>query len=98
MLVVLLILSPLFQLKDQDAYYHSQMYLLREAVQRHESQNTEDTRMSSMGSTPCRRRPKMLWKFVADYIDRNGGSYRFGNATCKKKWEDLQSEGIEDES
>jgi hypothetical protein len=26
------------------------------------------------------------WKQVADWIAQNGGSYHFGNATCKKKW------------
>ncbi|KAK8160590.1 hypothetical protein BKA80DRAFT_343819 [Phyllosticta citrichinensis] len=29
---------------------------------------------------------KILWKDVADYIRDNGGSYHFGNATCKKMW------------
>ncbi|PWY89309.1 hypothetical protein BO70DRAFT_426931 [Aspergillus heteromorphus CBS 117.55] len=30
--------------------------------------------------------PKVSWKKVAQYISANGGSYHFGNATCKKKW------------
>ncbi|KAJ5936668.1 hypothetical protein N7466_003118 [Penicillium verhagenii] len=30
--------------------------------------------------------PKVPWKKVAQYIWANGGSYQFGNATCKKKW------------
>jgi hypothetical protein len=30
------------------------------------------------------------WKEVANYIRANGGSYHFGNATCKKKWMELQ--------
>ncbi|KAJ5371925.1 hypothetical protein N7517_003931 [Penicillium concentricum] len=30
--------------------------------------------------------PKVSWKKVAEHIWRNGGSYHFGNATCKKKW------------
>jgi hypothetical protein len=30
------------------------------------------------------------WKEVANYISANGGSYHFGNATCKKKWQELQ--------
>ena len=29
---------------------------------------------------------KVPWKRVADYIRQSGGSYRFGNATTKKKW------------
>ncbi|PWY71053.1 hypothetical protein BO94DRAFT_526315 [Aspergillus sclerotioniger CBS 115572] len=32
------------------------------------------------------RSPKVSWKKVAQYIWANGGSYHFGNATCKKKW------------
>ncbi|KAE8365868.1 hypothetical protein BDV27DRAFT_171368 [Aspergillus caelatus] len=30
--------------------------------------------------------PKVSWKRVAQYIWTHGGSYHFGNATCKKKW------------
>ena len=30
--------------------------------------------------------PKVAWKKVAEYISEHGGSYQFGNATCKKKW------------
>ncbi|KAF4768798.1 hypothetical protein N7455_008721 [Penicillium solitum] len=30
--------------------------------------------------------PKVSWKKVAEHIWANGGSYYFGNATCKKKW------------
>ncbi|KXG52222.1 uncharacterized protein PGRI_085060 [Penicillium griseofulvum] len=30
--------------------------------------------------------PKVSWKTVAEHIWDNGGSYHFGNATCKKKW------------
>ena len=30
-----------------------------------------------------------FWKEVAEYIVRNGGSYHFGNATCKKKWDEV---------
>ncbi|KAJ5475300.1 hypothetical protein N7539_008366 [Penicillium diatomitis] len=33
--------------------------------------------------------PKVSWKKVAQYIWANGGSYQFGNATCKKKWCDI---------
>ncbi|KAK1580072.1 uncharacterized protein LY79DRAFT_592498 [Colletotrichum navitas] len=32
---------------------------------------------------------KIPWKQVAEYIQRNGGSYLFGNATCRKKWDEL---------
>ncbi|QSZ30486.1 hypothetical protein DSL72_000040 [Monilinia vaccinii-corymbosi] len=30
--------------------------------------------------------PKVAWKKVAEYIADNGGSYRFGYATCRKRW------------
>ncbi|KAJ5719852.1 hypothetical protein N7493_006730 [Penicillium malachiteum] len=30
--------------------------------------------------------PKVSWKKVSEYIFAHGGSYEFGNATCKKKW------------
>ncbi|KAL4923456.1 uncharacterized protein BDV17DRAFT_242819 [Aspergillus undulatus] len=45
--------------------------------------------------TPCHsvcrsRRPnsqlRVPWKKVSQYIWSNGGSYQFGNSTCKKKW------------
>lgn len=36
--------------------------------------------------------PKVSWKFVAEYIWKNGGSYQFGNATCKKKWAELRQQ------
>jgi len=34
-------------------------------------------------------RGKVPWKQVAEYIANNGGSYHFGNATCRKRWDDL---------
>ncbi|KAI1494792.1 hypothetical protein F5X96DRAFT_665477 [Biscogniauxia mediterranea] len=36
---------------------------------------------------------KVPWKQVADYITEHGGSYHFGNATCRKKWDELVSHG-----
>ncbi|KAJ4374268.1 hypothetical protein N0V83_003009 [Neocucurbitaria cava] len=32
---------------------------------------------------------KVQWKRVADYIVAQGGSYHFGNSTCKKKWVEI---------
>ncbi|ESZ90601.1 hypothetical protein SBOR_9009 [Sclerotinia borealis F-4128] len=34
--------------------------------------------------------PKVQWKKVAEYIAENGGSYRFGYATCRKRWVELE--------
>ncbi|KAJ6000020.1 hypothetical protein N7481_000429 [Penicillium waksmanii] len=33
--------------------------------------------------------PKIPWKKVSEHISANGGSYQFGNATCKKKWYEI---------
>ncbi|EPE35114.1 hypothetical protein GLAREA_10810 [Glarea lozoyensis ATCC 20868] len=33
---------------------------------------------------------KVPWKQVAEYISKHGGSYHFGNATCRKRWDELQ--------
>ncbi|KAK0630936.1 hypothetical protein B0T17DRAFT_654263 [Bombardia bombarda] len=34
---------------------------------------------------------KIPWKQVAEYIKDNGGSYRFGNSTARKRWDQLMS-------
>ncbi|KAI8626823.1 hypothetical protein F5Y19DRAFT_478036 [Xylariaceae sp. FL1651] len=36
---------------------------------------------------------KVPWKQVAAYIYEHDGSYHFGNATCRKKWDELVQEG-----
>jgi hypothetical protein len=38
-------------------------------------------------------RLNVAWKDVALYIVEKGGSYHFGNATCKKKWCEIQTNG-----
>ncbi|KAH8595643.1 hypothetical protein B0O99DRAFT_152269 [Bisporella sp. PMI_857] len=35
---------------------------------------------------------KVPWKQVGEYIANHGGSYHFGNATCRKKWDELQEQ------
>ncbi|PBP24361.1 hypothetical protein BUE80_DR004648 [Diplocarpon rosae] len=40
---------------------------------------------------------KIPWKLVAEYIADHGGSYHFGYATCRKRWDELQNEDTEDE-
>lgn len=37
------------------------------------------------------RLAKVQWKKVADFISASGGSYHFGNSTCKRKWIELSS-------
>lgn len=39
-------------------------------------------------------RGKIPWKHVGEYIMDNGGSYHFGNATCRKKWDELVAEKV----
>jgi hypothetical protein len=46
------------------------------------------------------RRGKVPWKKVATYIKEMGGSYHFGNATCRKRWDELvrgEEERLRDE-
>ncbi|KAI9806091.1 MAG: hypothetical protein M1833_004498 [Piccolia ochrophora] len=50
--------------------------------------------MRSFATSGSSKKPlKMPWKKVAGYIAQHGGSYHFGNATCKKKWDDMCGEG-----
>ncbi|KAJ2997606.1 hypothetical protein NUW58_g598 [Xylaria curta] len=37
---------------------------------------------------------KVPWKQVAAYIYEHDGSYHFGNATCRKKWDELVEQGV----
>ncbi len=58
------------------------------------TENSSHSRVS--GSSSCRAKgsgkpPKIPWKQVADCIASRGGSYHFGNATCRKKWDEIQS-------
>ncbi|KAF2192691.1 hypothetical protein K469DRAFT_694759 [Zopfia rhizophila CBS 207.26] len=42
-------------------------------------------------STRDQKLTKLSWKKVAEYIATNGGSYHFGNSTCKKKWSEIDT-------
>jgi hypothetical protein len=35
---------------------------------------------------------RLSWKKVANYISEHGGSYHFGNSTCKKKWAEIEGD------
>ncbi|TVY78156.1 hypothetical protein LSUE1_G005731 [Lachnellula suecica] len=35
---------------------------------------------------------RVPWKLVAEYIANHGGSYHFGNATCRKRWDELRGQ------
>ncbi|KAF2966647.1 hypothetical protein GQX73_g6899 [Xylaria multiplex] len=39
---------------------------------------------------------RVPWKQVATYIYEHDGSYHFGNATCRKKWDELVEQGTEE--
>ncbi|KAL5001619.1 hypothetical protein BDV10DRAFT_191966 [Aspergillus recurvatus] len=66
-------------------WHEKDVRLLCEAVNAY----SDDGRIS-----PYSRRPvppaKIPWKKVAQYIWNHGGSYHFGNSTCKKKWCEVQ--------
>ncbi|KAK7514750.1 hypothetical protein IWZ03DRAFT_424778 [Phyllosticta citriasiana] len=66
--------KPVWQRRD--------IQLLREAVSKHFVGRFVSNSDVDMYIDPN----KILWKDVADYIRDNGGSYHFGNATCKKMW------------
>jgi hypothetical protein len=34
---------------------------------------------------------RVPWKQVAEYIVNNGGTYKFGNSTCRKRWDELRA-------
>ncbi|KAI0874756.1 hypothetical protein GGS24DRAFT_327819 [Hypoxylon argillaceum] len=44
-------------------------------------------------STGDRASARVPWKQVAAYISEHDGSYHFGNATCRKKWDELVEQG-----
>ncbi|KAI9710839.1 MAG: hypothetical protein M1828_002011 [Chrysothrix sp. TS-e1954] len=39
---------------------------------------------------PSHRERRIPWQKVAERIAHKGGSYFFGNATCRKKWDEIQ--------
>jgi hypothetical protein len=65
-----------------------QLRLLQLAV-RHEIDGL-DASSAARGANIHVLGSKISWKKVADCIMAHGGSYRFGNATCKKKWKEMQ--------
>ncbi|KAF2467222.1 uncharacterized protein BDR25DRAFT_316983 [Lindgomyces ingoldianus] len=42
--------------------------------------------------TRSQKLAKISWKRVAEYISTHGGSYHFGNSTCKKKWSEVDTD------
>ncbi|KAI1830156.1 hypothetical protein DTO027I6_8951 [Penicillium roqueforti] len=75
--------------KDQrvrkPAWHDRDMRLLCQAVAIHAERHDTYNSLPNSGLT-VNEPPKVSWKKVSDHIWANGGSYHFGNATCKKKW------------
>ena len=65
--------------------------LLREGVLRYGGRESSDERsVTIVGGGPAHARyGKVKWMQVAGYIKERGGSYHFGNATCRKKWDEM---------
>ncbi len=48
------------------------------------------SRLHSIHAAKGGKTVKISWKQVGEFIFRNGGTYHFGNATCRKKWDEVQ--------
>ncbi|KAL2163987.1 hypothetical protein VTH06DRAFT_3200 [Thermothelomyces fergusii] len=69
----------------------------REARVRKPEWSETDLRLLERGvrklaHTPDLNPAKVPWKRVAEYIVAHGGSYHFGNSTCRKRWDELVRE------
>ncbi|KXX80994.1 hypothetical protein MMYC01_205178 [Madurella mycetomatis] len=69
----------------------------REARVRKPEWSEKDLRLLEKGvrelaHSPDLKTAKIPWKKVAEYIVNNGGSYHFGNSTCRKRWDELVRE------
>ncbi|KYK56465.1 hypothetical protein DCS_03465 [Drechmeria coniospora] len=53
-----------------------------------------DLLRQAVQSAECRtfNQSNIKWRAVSDFIVNNGGTYRFGNATCSRKWSELCGE------
>ncbi|OQE36793.1 hypothetical protein PENCOP_c011G00126 [Penicillium coprophilum] len=66
-------------------WHDKDIQLLCEAVNVHAESHDAYSSLANT-SMSINESPKVSWKKVAEHIRGNGGSYHFGNATCKKKW------------
>ncbi|OJI84149.1 hypothetical protein ASPTUDRAFT_122142 [Aspergillus tubingensis CBS 134.48] len=68
-------------------WHQNDIRLLCEAVNMlSETTGHDNSRYSFCWARIDNQLPKVSWKRVAQYIRAHGGTYHFGNATCKKKW------------
>ena len=65
---------------------HSSLGRLRGSPTANSGANSPSAAAAASGGPP-----RVSWKKVAQYIWTHGGSYHFGNATCKKKWWEVNS-------
>lgn len=66
--------------------------LLREGVMRYGGRDRVEERHATFLGGRGSLQPsygKVKWMQVAAYIKERGGSYHFGNATCRKKWDEM---------
>ncbi len=75
------LLNPGGPCSPADIYLASQLDLLEKGV-----------RFLARGNDL--RTAKIPWKQVAEYIHGNGGSYLFGNSTCRKRWDKLVADKV----
>lgn len=61
------------------------MELLDDAVQQ-EFDRIESSLQNPYSLSFDQKILKVAWKKVAEFIADSGGSYHFGNATCKRRW------------
>ncbi|KAI9836510.1 MAG: hypothetical protein M1837_003302 [Sclerophora amabilis] len=66
--------------------------LLLQAIKKFTGYQDEWTEFEDpTGTSAAIEAEKVPWKKVANYIVRQGGSYHFGNATCRKKFDEIRS-------
>ncbi|KAL4798264.1 hypothetical protein BDV19DRAFT_386548 [Aspergillus venezuelensis] len=71
-------------------WHENDIRLLREAVSIYSDTARYGDCFTLYRSRRQDSEPRVPWKKVAHYIWAHGGSYHFGNSTCKKKWCEVQ--------
>ncbi|CRG92140.1 hypothetical protein PISL3812_09196 [Talaromyces islandicus] len=87
---------PVWEPRDlQLLHYAVQLYTDGRQRKRRDSRRLSTSTSGYSSEDTATTEPRISWKAVAEYIARNGGSYKFGYATCKKKWEEVNFTGPE---
>ncbi|KAK4238970.1 hypothetical protein C8A03DRAFT_32969 [Achaetomium macrosporum] len=53
------------------------------------SSSSSPSSVHPSSTAPAPSSAKVPWKKVAEYIVSHGGTYHFGNSTCRKRWDEL---------